>query len=89
MFTKSRLIAVFAALAVAAGVLVVGAIGATGGGTISQVKFKTGANASTPSGSFIDVPGASLSVTAGAGPLVIRFSATGTDQDFSSGGGFA
>ena len=89
MSKRSKLIAVFAVLSLVASVVVVGAIGATGGGTADQVKFKTGANASTPSGSFIDVPGASLSVTPAAGPLVIRFSASGTDQDFNSGGGFA
>jgi hypothetical protein len=89
MSRKSKLIAAFSAAAAVAGVLVVGAIGASGGGTADQVKFKTGANASTPSGTFVDVPGASLSLTAGAGPLVVRFSATGTDQDFNSGGGFA
>jgi hypothetical protein len=89
MSRKSKLLAVFAVLALAAAVVVVGAIGASGGGTIDSVKFKTGANASTPSGSFLDVPGASVSVTAAPGPLVIRFSATGTDQDFNSGGGFA
>jgi hypothetical protein len=89
MSRKSKLIAVFAVLSLVASVVVIGAIGATGGGTADQVKFKTGANASTPSGSFIDVPGASFSVTPAAGPLVIRFSASGTDQDFNSGGGFA
>lgn len=89
MSKRSKLIAVFAVLSLVASAVVVGAIGATGGGTADQVKFKTGANASTPSGSFIDVPGASLSVTPAAGPLVIRFSASGTDQDFNSGGGFA
>jgi hypothetical protein len=89
MSRKSKLIAVFAALFLVASVVVVGAIGATGGGTADQVKFKTGASASTPSGSFVDVPGASFSVTPAAGPLIIRFSASGTDQDFNSGGGFA
>jgi|SRR4051812_11045975 len=89
MSTKSKLLASFTVLALAAAVVVVGAIGASGVGTADQVKFKTGANASTPSGSFIDVPGASVSVTAAAGPLVVRFSATGTDQDFNSGGVFA
>jgi hypothetical protein len=89
MSKKSKLLAASAVLALAAAVLVAGAIGASGGGTADRVKFKTGASASTPSGSFIDVPGASISVTAGAGPLVVRFSATGTDQDFNSGGGFA
>jgi hypothetical protein len=89
MSRKSKLIAVFAAAAAVAGVLVVGAVGAGDSGTSDKIAFKTGAHASTPSGSFIDVPGASISVTAGAGPLVVRFSATGTDQDFNSGGGFA
>jgi hypothetical protein len=89
MSTKSKLIAVLAPLALVAAVFAVTAIGASGGGTLDQVKFKTGANASTPSGSFGDIPGASVSITAGAGPLVVRFSATGTDRDFNSGGGFA
>jgi len=86
---KSRLVAVFALLGLAGTIRAVGALAASGGGTINQAKFKTGANASTPSGSFLDVPGASVSVNAGAGPLLIRFSATGTEQDFNSGGGFA
>ena len=89
MFTKSRLIAVSAVLAVAAGVLVVGAIGATDSGASDKIAFTTGSNASTPSGSFIDVPGASRTVTAADGPLVIRFSAEGSVRDLNSGGSFS
>jgi hypothetical protein len=90
MSTKSRLIAVSVALAVAAGVLVVGAIGATDSGTSDKIAFTTGSNESTPSGSFIDVPGASRSVVVTAdGPLVIRFSAEGSVRDLSSGGAFS
>jgi len=90
MFTKSRLIAVSAALAVAAGVLVVSAIGATDSGTSDKIAFTTGSNASTPSGSFVDVPGASRTVAVTAdGPLVIRFSAEGSVRDLNSGGSFS
>ena len=90
MFTKSRLIAASAALAVAAGVLVVSAVGATDSGTSDKIAFTTGSNASTPSGSFIDIPGASRSVLATAGgPLVIRFSAEGSVRDLNSGGSFS
>jgi len=86
----SRLVAAFAALALAAGVLVVGAIGASDSGTSDKIAFKTGAHASTPSGSFINVPGGATSVAATAdGPLVIRFSAEGSVRDLSSGGSFA
>jgi hypothetical protein len=90
MLTKSRLIAVFAVVALGATSLVVGAIGATDNGTSDKIAFKTGANASTPSGSFIDVPGGALSIGATTdGPLVIRFSAEGSVRDLNSGGGFA
>jgi hypothetical protein len=90
MTRKSKLIAVFAAAAVVAGVVVVGAIGASDAGTSDKIAFKTGANASTPSGGFIDVPGAAISPNATAdGPLVIRFSAEGSVRDLSSGGGFS
>ena len=91
MSRKSKLIAVFGPLVLVAAVFVVAAIGASGGGTADQVKFKTGANASTPSGSFLDVPGAAVTVTptVGSQPLVIRFTAAGYEQDFNSGGGFA
>jgi hypothetical protein len=89
MFT-TRLIVVFALAALGVTVLVVGAIGATDNGASDKIAFKTGANASTPSGGFIDVPGGSLSVAATAdGPLVIRLSAEGSVRDLSSGGGFA
>jgi hypothetical protein len=90
MLTKSRLIAVFGLSAVVATVLVVGAIGAAGGGASDQVKFKTGAHVSTPSGGFIDMPGANMSVAASVdGALIISFSAEGSVRDLNSGGGFA
>jgi len=90
MSKKSRLIAVIAAAALAAGILVVSAIGASDVGTSDTIAFKTGANASTPSGSFIDVPGAAISPNATAdGPLVIRFSAEGSVRDLNSGGSFS
>ena len=90
MFTKRKFIALFAATVIVAGVLVVAAIGATDTGTSDKIAFKTGANASTPSGGFIDVPGAAISPNATAdGPLVIRFSAEGSVRDLNSGGGFS
>ena len=90
MVTKPRLAAAFALLAVASGILVISAIGASDSGISDKIAFKTGANASTPSGSFIDVPGGARTVTAtGDGPLVIRFSAAGSVRDLNSGGAFA
>ena len=90
MSRKSKLIAVFSAAAVVAGVLVVGAIGASDSGTSDNIAFKTGASASTSSGGFIDVPGAAISPAATTdGPLVIRFSAEGSVRDLNSGGGFS
>ena len=90
MFTKPRLLVVSAAIALGALVLVVGAIGASDSGTSNKIAFKTGLNASTPSGSFLDVPGAARTVTVtGDGPLVIRFSAEGSVRDLNSGGAFA
>ena len=90
MSWKSKLIAVTAVLALAGTIVVVSAIGATDSGTSDKIAFKTGANASTPSGGFINVPGASRSVVATAdGPLVIRFSAEGSVRDLNSGGGFS
>jgi hypothetical protein len=90
MLTKPRLLAFSAILAVAAAIVAVGATGATDSGTSDRIAFTTGANSSTPSGGFVDVPNASRSfvVTAG-GPLVIRFSAEGSVRDLSSGGGFS
>jgi hypothetical protein len=89
MLTRSRLV-VLAVLAVAAGVLVAGAFAVSDSGASDKVAFKTGANASTPSGSFLDLPGAATSVVATTdGPLVIRFSAEGSVRDLNSGGGFA
>ena len=90
MFTKRRMLAACAAIALGSLVLVVGAIGAADSGTSDKIAFKTGANASTPSGSFIDVPGAATTVTASVdGPLVVRFSAAGSVRDLNSGGAFA
>jgi len=90
MARKSRLIAVVAPLALVATVFAVTAIGASDSGTSDKIAFKTGANASTPSGSFINVPGGSLSVSpTSAGPLVIRLSAEGSVRDLNSGGGFS
>lgn len=90
MFTKPRLIAVFAAAVLAAGVLVVGAVGAGGTGASDKIVFKTGANASTPSGGFINVPGGAIAPSATTdGSLVIRFSAEGSVRDLNSGGGFS
>ena len=88
MFTKPRLIAVIAAAVLVAGVVVVGAIGATGSGTADQVTFRTSNRVDTPSGSFINT-GSHVDVNPGAGPMLVRFSATGYEQDFNSGGGFA
>lgn len=90
MLTKRRMIAVAAVLAVAAAIVAVGAIGATDSGISDKIAFTTGANKSTPSGSFINVPNASRSVVATAdGPLVIRFSAEGSVRDLNSGGNFS
>src|SRR5215211_810829 len=88
MFTKRKLIALFAATVIVAGVLVVAAIGATGSGTADQVTFRTSNRVDTPSGSFINT-GSQVVVNPGTGPMLIRFSATGYEQDFNSGGGFA
>ncbi len=89
MSRKSKLMAVFVTLALGAAVLVVGAIGATGSGTADQVTFRTSNRVDTPSGSFINT-GSQVTVNpAGAGPMLISFSANGYEQDFNSGGGFA
>ena len=85
MFTKRKLIAVFAAAVLAAVVLVVAAIGATGSGTADQVTFRTSNRVDTPSGSFINT-GSQVIVDPATGPMLIRFSATGYEQDFNSGG---
>ncbi len=80
MFTKPRLIAVFAAAVLVAGVLVVGAIGAADNGASDQIAVQDRCNhASTPSGWFHQRSGShdqSPTLTAD-GPLLIRFSATG------------
>jgi hypothetical protein len=90
MFTKRRMLVACAAILLGSLVVVVGAIGASDSGTSDQIAFKTGANASTPSGSFIDVPGAATAVSvSGGGPLLVRFSAEGSVRDLNSGGSFA
>jgi len=90
MFTKRRVLAAFGAILLGSLVVVVGAIGASDSGASDKIAFKTGANESTPSGSFIDVHGAATTVTASIdGPLVIRFSAEGSVRDLNSGGAFA
>jgi hypothetical protein len=90
MLTKSRLIALLGLLALVASVLVAGALAASGGGTADLVKFKTGGRVDTPSGTFLDVPNASVTVSpaVGAQPLLIRFSASGYEQDYNMGGSF-
>jgi hypothetical protein len=89
MLTKSRLAVVLGVLALGAVVLVVGAIGATGTGTADQATFRTKNRVDTPSGSFINTGSQVVVSPSGAGPMLIRFSATGYEQDFNSGGGFA
>jgi hypothetical protein len=84
-----KLIAVLALVALVASVLVVGAIGASGGGTADQVKFRTGGRVDTPSGTFVPNTGLTVTPAGGPQPLVIRYSATGYEQDFNSGGSFA
>ena len=88
MFTKRRLIAVFALAALGSTVLVVAAIGSAGTGTADQVTFKTSNRVDTPSGGFVNT-GIQVVVDPATGPMLIRFSATGYEQDFNSGGGFA
>jgi hypothetical protein len=53
----------------------------SGGGTAAQVEFKTGGAVSTPSGTFLTI--VSDSFTAGPGPIVVRFSAVGSEQDWN------
>jgi hypothetical protein len=89
MSMKSRLVAAFAVVALAGTVLVAGAIGVSDSGTSNKIAFKTGKNASTPSGSFLNMPGGKMQVNATAGPLVIHFSAEGSVRDLNSGGGFS
>jgi len=89
MFAKRRLIAVFGLIVVGATILVLGATGATGGGAIGNVSFKTSGRVDTPSGSFVNT-GSSVTVNpSGPGPMLIRFSASGYEQDFNSGGVFS
>jgi hypothetical protein len=76
------------ALGLAAATLLVGAVATglalantSGGGTAAQVEFKTGGAVSTPSGTFLTI--VSDSFTANPGPIVVRFSAVGSEQDWN------
>jgi hypothetical protein len=54
----------------------------TGGGPAGVVEFQTGNRIDTPSGTFQEVT--SLTFTAAAGPLVVRFSGAGSELDTNS-----
>ncbi len=89
MSKRSKLIAVFAVLSLVASVVVVGAIGATGGGAVDHVRWATKGRVDTPSGTFLNT-GSAVTVTPSTpSTLAIRFSATGYEQDFNSGGSFS
>jgi len=89
MFTKSRLIVVFALAALGATVLVVGAIGASGSDIADHVNWKTSGRVDTPSSTFLNTNSAVTVTPPTPSTLAIRFSATGYEQDFNSGGSFA
>jgi len=89
MFTKSRLIVVFALAALGATVLVVGAIGASGSDIADHVNWKTSGRVDTPSSTFLNTNSAVTVTPPTPSTLAIRFSATGYEQDFKSGGSFA
>jgi len=89
MFTKSRLIVVFALAALGATVLVVGAIGASGSDIADHVNWKTSGQVDTPSSTFLNTNSAVTVTPPTPSTLAIRFSATGYEQDFNSGGSFA
>jgi hypothetical protein len=89
MFTKSRLIVVCALAALGATVLVVGAIGASGSDIADHVNWKTSGRVDTPSSTFLNTNTAVTVTPPTPSPLAIRFSATGYEQDFNSGGSFA
>jgi hypothetical protein len=89
MFTKSRLIVVFALAALGATVLVVGAIGASGSDIADHVNWKTSGRVDTPSSTFLNTNSAVTVTPPTPSTLAIRFSASGYEQDFNSGGSFA
>jgi hypothetical protein len=81
------------ALGVAAVTVLVGAVAGgialantSGSGTAAQVEFKTGGAISTPSGTFLTI--VTDSFTANPGPIVVRFSAVGDEQDWNAAPAF-
>jgi hypothetical protein len=89
MLTKSRLIVVFTLAALVATVLVVGAIGASGSDIADHVNWKTSGRVDTPSSTFLNTNSAVTVTPPTPSTLAIRFSASGYEQDFNSGGSFA
>ena len=85
---KSKLIAVLVPLALGAAVFAVGAIGASGDDIADHVNWKTSGRIATPSSTFINTNSAVTVTPPVPSTLAIRFSATGYEQDFSSGGSF-
>jgi hypothetical protein len=87
MLRRPRLLAVLAVTLIAGGALAYAALGASGQGSVGSASFATGGRVDTPSGTFLNVR-APVAVTSVAGPLLVRFSATGYEQDFNRGGSF-
>jgi hypothetical protein len=85
---KSKLLAAFAMLVLATAVIVAGAIGASGNGIADHVNWKTSGRVDTPSSTFINTTSVVTVTPPVPSTLAIRFSATGYEQDFSSGGSF-
>jgi hypothetical protein len=89
MLTKPRLAVVLGLLAFGEAVFVVGAIGASGNDIADHVNWKTSGRVDTPSSTFLNT-NSSVTVTPPVpSTLAIRFSATGYEQDFNSGGSFS
>jgi hypothetical protein len=85
---KTKLLAGFAVLALAAGVVVAGAIGASGDDIADHVNWKTSGRVDTPSSTFINTNSVVTVTPPVPSTLAIRFSATGYEQYFNSGGSF-
>ncbi len=83
---RKRVLAAGAAALVAVAVAAGAARGVVGAGQVPVVAYKTGGSVSTPSGKFITV--ASRTFAANPGPVVVRFSASGSVRDFNQGGVF-
>jgi hypothetical protein len=83
------LIVVFTLAALVATVLVVGAIGASGSDIADHVNWKTSGRVDTPSSTFLNTNSAVTVTPPTPSTLAIRFSASGYEQDFNSGGSFA